>query len=125
MDQQDELRKLAEDKIVAESGAALDRVSMAAARLLADLYATGLEHGITPQDWAAVTALPGACWDVARAANRAQQLAAERARTMTGRAPFSPGSTVGMHHDVADLSLPRRVVVPSVGPNRPGRGLGR
>ncbi len=124
MDQRDELRKLAEDKIVAESGAALDRVSMTAARLLADLYATGLEHEITPQDWAAVTTLPGACWDVARALDRRQQLAAERARTMTGRLPFVSGSAVGMPHAVADLSRPRRVV-PPVGPDRPGRGLGR
>ena len=49
MDQRDELRKLAEDKLVVASGAALDRVGEAAARLLADLYATGLEHGIKPR----------------------------------------------------------------------------
>ena len=126
MDQRDELRKLAEEKIVAESGAALDRVSMTAARLLADLYATGLEHGITPQDWAAVTALPGACWDAARALGRRQQLAAERARTMTGRLPFTPGSAVGTHHDPAETRrVHLRVVAPPVGPDRPGRGLSR
>lgn len=63
MDQREELRKLADDKIVNVRGAALDRVGVAAARLLADVYATGLAHGITPQDWAAVIALPRACWD--------------------------------------------------------------
>lgn len=125
MDQRDELRKLAEDKIVAASGAALDRVSAAAARLLADMYATGLAHRITPQDGAAVMPLPGACWDAARAADRRQQLAAERARSMSGRLPFGPGSAVAAPHDVADFSRPRRLVVPLVGPDRPGRGLSR
>ena len=125
MDQRDELRKLADEKIVAESGAALDRVGVAAARLLADLYATGLAHGVSPQDWAAVTALPGACWDAARAVDRRQQLAAERARTTSGRLPFALGSAVGSPHDAADLSGPRRVVTPPVGPDRPARGLSR
>lgn len=46
MDQPDELHKLAQDKIRAESGAELDRVGEAAARLLADLYASGLAHGM-------------------------------------------------------------------------------
>lgn len=126
MDQRDELRKLAEDKLVVASGAALDRVGEAAARLLAELYATGLEHGITPQDWAAVTALPGACWDAARALDRSQQLAAERARSMTGRLPFAPGSAVQTHRDADDVPRMRlHVVAPPVGPNRSGRGLGR
>lgn len=79
MDQRDLLGKLAEDRIMADSGAALDSVGQAAARLLADLYTVGLEHGVTPQDWAAVTALPGACWDAARALARRQLLIQDRA----------------------------------------------
>ena len=126
MDQPDELRKLAQDKIVAESGAALDRVGVAAAGLLADLYATGLAHGITPQDWAAVTALPRACWDASRAAGRRQLMAAERARTMSGRTPFAPVSPVGTPHDAVDgLRMQPRVVAAPVGPARPGPGLSR
>lgn len=39
MDQRENVWKLAEDKITAQSGAALDHVGEAAARLLADLYA--------------------------------------------------------------------------------------
>lgn len=70
------LRKLAQDKIVAESGKALDATGEAAAELLADLYAVGLAHGRTPEDWAWVTALPAACWDASR------ELAARRRRAV-------------------------------------------
>ena len=126
VDQRDELRKLADNKIVAESGEALDHVGEAAARLLADLYAIGLAHDVTPQDWAAVTALPGACWDAARALDRRQQMAAERMRIMTGRLPFDPASAVGTHHDADDVRGTRlHVVAPPVAPIRLGRGFGR
>ena len=77
MDEREVLRKLAEDKIVGESGKALDVIGEAAAALIADLYAAGLAHGITPDDWAWVTALPGACWDASRALARRQQTAVE------------------------------------------------
>ena len=126
MDQQNELRKLAADKIAVEGGAALDRVGEAAARLLADLYATGLAHGVTPQDWAAITALPRACWDAACALDRRQQLAAERARTLTGRPPTGTATAVGSPHEAADVPWTRlHVVAPTVGPDRPSRGRGR
>ena len=64
--EESDLRKLAQDKIVAESGRALDATGEAAAALLADLYIVGLAHGVPPQYWAWVTDLPSACWDVAR-----------------------------------------------------------
>lgn len=76
-----DLRKLAQDKIVAETSKALDATGEAAAALLADLYAVGLAHGVTPQDWAWVTTLPGACWDVSRELEaRRRQAAMERSR---------------------------------------------
>ncbi|MBK5308319.1 MAG: hypothetical protein JJD92_16690 [Frankiaceae bacterium] len=94
----DQLRKLAQDKIVAETGKALDVIGEAAAALLADLYAAGLAHGITPDDWASVTALPGACWDVSRARARRQQTVVDK--------PFSerswltsPALGLGLHDE--------------------------
>ena len=65
-DQGEILRQLAEDKIVASSGRPLCAEGVAAARLLADLYAVGLTHGITPQEWSWVTDLPDACWNASR-----------------------------------------------------------
>jgi hypothetical protein len=38
-------------------------VEATAARLLADLWAAGLRHGVQPTDWRAVSALPTACVD--------------------------------------------------------------
>ena len=43
----------------------------AAAALLTDLYATGLRHGITPEDWAAVAGLDIECLDAIRWRDRA------------------------------------------------------
>ena len=83
MDEREVLRKLAEDKIVAVTGRALGLIAEAAARLLADVYAAGLAHGITPESWAAVSALPGACWDTSLAQARQQQRAADRTVTMS------------------------------------------
>jgi hypothetical protein len=75
-----ELQELAERKVLAASGRAeLGSAGRAAAALLTDLYRAGLRHGITPQDWAAVAALPTACWDATAAAIRAQQIARDRA----------------------------------------------
>jgi hypothetical protein len=42
-----------------------------AVALLADLYATGLRHGITPEDWAAVAGLDIECLDAIRWRDRA------------------------------------------------------
>ena len=77
-----DLRKLAQDKIVAERGRALDATGEAAAALLADLYLVGLAHGVTPQYWAWATDLPSACWDVTRdvAARRRSAIALGRAK---------------------------------------------
>lgn len=61
------LRRLAKDKIVAETGKALDVIGEAAAAMLADLYAAG-----------SVTGLPGACWDVSRARARGQQTVVDK-----------------------------------------------
>lgn len=41
-------------------------VKHGAVALLADLLTAGLRHGITPADWAAVTALPTSCLDACR-----------------------------------------------------------
>lgn len=43
-----------------------DEVEAAAAALLTGLLTAGLRHGITPTDWAAVTALPMSCLDACR-----------------------------------------------------------
>ena len=77
-----DLRNLAQDEIVAESGRALDATGEAAAALLADLYLVGLAHGVTPQYWAWVTELPSACWDMTRdvAARRRTAIALGRAQ---------------------------------------------
>ena len=79
-----DLRQLAQDKIVAESGKALDATGEAAAALLADLYIVGLAHGVTPQYWAWVTDLPTACWDVTR------DVAARRRMAIEAAAPQPP-----------------------------------
>jgi hypothetical protein len=99
-----ELRELAEGKILAASGLEeLGPAGRAATVLLTDLYRAGLRHGITPQDWAAVAALPTACWDATVAAIRVQQVARDHAvRSQTAQAgvpkdgvqapePFLPG----------------------------------
>lgn len=86
-----DLRKLAQDKIVAETGKALDATGEAAAALLADLYAVGLVHGVTPQDWAWVTALPGACWDVSRELTARRQTVIDRSRREDPRVTSGPG----------------------------------
>jgi len=80
--EESDLRKLAKDKIVAESGRALDATGEAAAALLADLYIVGLAHGVTPQYWAWVTDLTTACWDVTRdvAARRRTAIALSRTK---------------------------------------------
>lgn len=66
-----ELLELAHQRIGAcQQIESVPGASEGAARLLADLYATGLRHGIAPDDWAAVTALPGACMDACRAQQR-------------------------------------------------------
>ena len=83
MDESD-LHKLAQAKIVAETGRALDATGEAAAALLADLYIVALAHGVTPQYWAWVTDLPTACWDVTRdvAARRRTAIALGRAKDL-------------------------------------------
>ena len=87
-----DLRQLARDKIVAESGRALDATGEAAAALLADLYIVGLAHGVTPQYWAWVTDLPTACWDVTRdvAARRRTAIALGRTNDLQ-LPPRGPG----------------------------------
>ena len=79
MDQGEVLRQLAEDRIVATGGRRHGPEVRAAARLLADLYAVGLSHGITAQEWAWVTDLPDACWHASRDAACRRQRQVERA----------------------------------------------
>lgn len=47
-----------------------DEQRQAATALLADLYEAGERHGVDPDDWAAVTAMPSAALDVVRATDR-------------------------------------------------------
>jgi hypothetical protein len=54
-------------------------VKDAAVALLADLLTAGLRHGITPADWAAVSALPTSCLD----ACRQRQLRTSRLATLS------------------------------------------
>ena len=85
--EESDLRKLAQDKIVAESGRALDATGEAAAALLADLYIVGLAHGVTPQYWAWVTDLPTACWDVTRDVAARRRTAMALGRTKEPQVP--------------------------------------
>lgn len=57
----------------------------AAVALLADLYATGLRHGITPEDWAAVAGLDIECLDAIRFRDRVRhsRSRAERPHDLT------------------------------------------
>ena len=98
LDQGEVLRQLAEDKIVASSGRSLRAEGFTAARLLADIYAVGLTHGITPQEWAWVTDLPDACWHASRDAACRQQrarLSAKPDREPDGRTASGAGDAAG------------------------------
>lgn len=68
MNTPDGLLLIARDKIDACPTYARNHVEVreAAAALLADLFAVGLRHGITPADWAAAAALPTSCLDACR-----------------------------------------------------------
>ena len=80
MSEPSEMQELAEGKIQAASGLReLGPAGRAAALLLTDLYRAGLRHGISPQDWVAMAALPTACWDATVATARAQQVARDHA----------------------------------------------
>jgi hypothetical protein len=67
------LHKRAVAMIVAGGRVPLDAVGTAAADLLTELYTVGVAHGISPDDWEAVTSLPLACLDVTRAQARRQR----------------------------------------------------
>ncbi len=58
----------ARDKIDACPTSAQNHVEVreGPAVLLADLFAVGLRHGISPADWAAVAELPTSCLDACR-----------------------------------------------------------
>ena len=62
-----------------------DEVRVAAATLLADLFAAGLPYGITPTDGAAVAALPTSSLD----AYRARQVRRSRVTTGSPKNPIS------------------------------------
>lgn len=99
MDPREVLRHLAEDKIVAASGMPLGVTGAAAARLLADVYAVGLTHGITPDDWAWVTALPDACWDASRALARLQQRVTDHVNGLNESPTVVPPAVAGRPWD--------------------------
>ncbi len=114
MDHVEALRQLAEDKIVVASGMPLGVTGVAAARLLADVYAVGLAHGITPQHWAWVTALPDACWDVTREQAGRQQHARDRGQRLTESPTVVPPPVARMPWDQPHLA-------PGARPPSPGR----
>lgn len=122
----DVLRELAEQTIGACAGQALGAVGDAAADLLADLYATGLAHDLTPQDWAAVTALPAACWDATVALTRRGQRGNDNPVRTNEHPPVLPRSGFALSRDSDDASA---VFPPATQPVRrpvpPTRGLRR
>lgn len=62
-----ELLAFARDKIDACPTSARNDVAVReAAAVLADLFAVGLRHGVSPADWAGVAALPTSCLDACR-----------------------------------------------------------
>lgn len=67
------------------------QVREAAAALLAELFAVGLRHGITPADLAAVAALPTSCLDACR----------ERQLRMSRLAAHSPQNPVSVESGTA------------------------
>lgn len=75
-------RSLARVRRVSRAGLYTEPALTAAARLLVDLERTGEQHGITPDDFSAVTDLPGACLDVTAGAmsgvDQVHQLATEQ-----------------------------------------------
>ena len=120
-DQGEVLRQLAEDKIVALSGRSLRAEGVTAARLLADIYAVGLTHGITPQEWAWVTDLPDACWHASRDAACRQQRARDRAQSLTEIPTVVPPPVPGMPWEQPYLAPGRSLGSPPPSPGRPGR----
>ena len=111
MDQSEALHKRAVVMIVAGGRVPLDAVATAAVDLLTELYAIGVAHGISPEDWEAVTSLPLACLDVTRAQARRRQR------------PINPGTA-----KVAEVQLPLPLppaVQQGRGFDQPGRGRAR
>jgi hypothetical protein len=72
----------------------------AAAALLADIYATGLRHGITPEDWAAVAGLDIECLDAIRWRDRVN-----RSRPRVER-PFDHEPMRSLRSEQRGLELP-------------------
>lgn len=67
----EELRRIAASKVRGYGPELSPGQREAAVQLLADIYATGLRHGITPEDWAAVAGLDIECVDAIRFRDRA------------------------------------------------------
>ncbi len=82
-----ELLAFARDKIDACPTSARNHVDVreGAAVLLAELFAVGLRHAISPADWAGVAALPTSCLD----ACRERQVRRSRVRTESPQNPVS------------------------------------
>lgn len=69
-DSNEDLRRIAASKLRGYGHELAPGQRDAAVALLADLYATGLRHGITPEDWAAVAGLDIECLDAIRFRDR-------------------------------------------------------
>lgn len=65
-DQHEHLRRIAAGKLHTYGRDLVPGQRAAAVALLADLYAAGLRHGITPETWAAVAGLDIGCIDAIR-----------------------------------------------------------
>lgn len=108
MDQSEVHHKFAAAMIVAHSRVPLDAVGAAAADLLTELYAIGVAHGISPEDWAAVTSLALACLEVTRAQARRKRPTSERAvRTAEVQLPPRPAVEPLRRFDQPDRGRPR------------------
>ena len=100
MDQSEALHKRAVAMIVAGGRVPLDAGATAAVDLLTKLYAVGVAHGISPEDWEDVTSLPLACLDVTRAQVRRQRPISHRtARVAEVQLPLPPAVQPGRRFD--------------------------
>ena len=107
------LHKRAVAMIMAGDRVPLDAVGTAAVDLLTELYTVGVAHGISPDDWEAVTSLPLACLDVTRAQARRQRPTRRCDAPMTLRQPPAVAPT------------PTPTLQPGRSVDQPGRGRAR
>jgi hypothetical protein len=96
----EDLRRIAASKIQGYGRELSPEQREAAVALLADLYATGLRHGVTPEDWAAVAGLDIESLDAIRWRDRVN-----RSRPKAER-PFDHEPTQSLRSEQRGRELP-------------------